>query len=245
VYLSIGLVDRLLRGGLHPRLARRYQELATRAEVIFAFAPLEVEQLSDWVGSERVRLMPLGIDTEWWHGGMPNAAERSDVLAFGRDESRDFGALDAAMRTLPAEAVVVGALARRQGLQARPGLLLLDEVSISRLRGLIQAARVVVVPAKPAAHGAGQTSALNAMAAGRPVVMSDTGWAAAAGLRPGFHYLDVPPSDAEALAVAIGRLLADPGEAEAIGRRAHEHVRSRLSTEAQADALLAALPPQQ
>ncbi len=241
VYLSIGLVDRLLRDRLHPSLARRYRELAARAELIFAFAPLEVEHLGQWIGSDRVRLMPLGIDAAWWCGGLPARARRPDILAFGRDDSRDFAALDTALRTLSVEAVVVGTLARQQGLRPRPGLALLDDVPIETLRDLVHAARVVVVPARPAAHGAGQTSALNAMAAARPVVMSDTGWATAAGLRPGAHYLDVPPSDPEALAAAIGRLLGDPEEAEAIGRRAYDHVRSHLSTDVQADALAAAL----
>jgi glycosyltransferase involved in cell wall biosynthesis len=241
VYLSIGLVDRLLRGDLHPGLAHRYRELAEYAKAVFAFTPVEVERLSEWVGNDRARLMPLGIDAEWWSAAAWPVSTEYDVLAFGRDDSRDFASFETALRSLSVDAAIVGTLARRQGLRPRSGLTVLDDVPVDRLRTLIHSARLVVVPARPASHGAGQTSALDAMAAGRPVVMTDTGWAAAVGLRPIEHYASVPPSDPEALGATIGRLLDAPEEATAMGSRAREHVREHLTTDAQADTLLAAL----
>ncbi|MFL5767582.1 MAG: glycosyltransferase [Actinomycetota bacterium] len=65
------------------------------------------------------------------------------------------------------------------------------------------------------------TALREAMLLGRPVVASDIP-AHREFVSNGVDGLLVPPADAEALAVAILRLLRDPGEAAAIGRRAAE-----------------------
>ncbi|MEU9704596.1 glycosyltransferase [Streptomyces sp. NPDC047981] len=69
---------------------------------------------------------------------------------------------------------------------------------------------------------------LEAMAAGRPVVVSDVDGARES-LPPGHEPLClVPPEDPDALAAAVGRLLGGPERRRAMGREAHEHVLSRF-----------------
>jgi glycosyltransferase involved in cell wall biosynthesis len=80
-----------------------------------------------------------------------------------------------------------------------------------------------------------------AMHAGVPVVTTEAVGAAAGGLvrdeRNGFI---VPERDASSLALAIGRLIADPSLAARLGEQAREDVR-RFSHHAMADAFEAAV----
>ncbi|WP_308367776.1 glycosyltransferase family 4 protein [Streptomyces sp. ISL-36] len=69
---------------------------------------------------------------------------------------------------------------------------------------------------------------LEAMASGRPVVVSDVDGARES-LPPGHERLCLVPSeDPAALAAAVGRLLGRPELRRSMGRQAHEHVLSRF-----------------
>jgi glycosyl transferase family 1 len=100
----------------------------------------------------------------------------------------------------------------------------------------LRSARVVVVPLQPGlGRSAGQQTYLNAMALGKPVVVTD-----APGVRD--HVADgetgvvVPPGDPAAMRAAIERLLDDPGE---IGERARADVRERFTLDRYLRSLLA------
>lgn len=79
-------------------------------------------------------------------------------------------------------------------------------------------------------------SLLEAMAAGRPVVATRVG-ALADAVVEGENGALVPPGDDAALADALGRLVADPGLAARMGRRAHERARQQHSPGAAIGAL--------
>ena len=68
---------------------------------------------------------------------------------------------------------------------------------------------------------------LEAMAAGRPIVATDSGGVPEI-VRDGEEALLVPPGDVERMADAIARLLADEGLAARLGRAAEERVRSEF-----------------
>ncbi|WP_267243119.1 glycosyltransferase [Streptomyces sp. PR69] len=90
-------------------------------------------------------------------------------------------------------------------------------------RSWFRAADVVVLPSRWEGMA---LAPLEAMACGRPVVVSDVSGARES-LPPGAvaHAL-VPPEDPRALASAIGRLLADPVLREEQGRAARDHARA-------------------
>lgn len=91
--------------------------------------------------------------------------------------------------------------------------------------GLVAAADVFVNPALAEAFPYG---ILEAMAAGRPCVVTDAGGSAEA-IVDGESGLVVPPGDASALAGAVNRLLADRETADRFGAAAGERVRERFT----------------
>ena len=78
---------------------------------------------------------------------------------------------------------------------------------------------------------------LEAMALGRPVIGADTGGMPEV-ICDGETGLIVPAANAEALAAAIAQLLDNPQEAERMGQRGGERVRSTFTVERMADGLL-------
>jgi len=80
---------------------------------------------------------------------------------------------------------------------------------------------------------------IEAMAAGRPVIASATGgigdW-----LEDGVNGLSVPPGDADALARALNRLLADPDRQQTMGLAGKEMVSARFSPQRHVEALVKA-----
>ena len=115
------------------------------------------------------------------------------------------------------------ALARARGVADRIEFLGHQEDVPSLLAG----ADLFVLPSRSEAFPNG---AIEAMAAGLPVVASDVG-----GLRDliddGRTGLLVPPANPEALAAAIESLVADPARAAALGAAARDEIESRYSFE--------------
>lgn len=104
---------------------------------------------------------------------------------------------------------------------APPGVLF---AGASRdIRPWFQAADVVVLPSRWEGMA---LAPLEAMACGRPVVVTDVSGARES-LPPGHEDLAlVPPEDPPALAAALSRLLADPALRDELGRQAQLHTRA-------------------
>jgi glycosyltransferase involved in cell wall biosynthesis len=76
---------------------------------------------------------------------------------------------------------------------------------------------------------------LEAMAWGAPVITTLANGAAYDVLEDGVNGRVVPDREPEALAAALGDLLADPSRAEAMGRRGRETVRERFNVDRMAE----------
>lgn len=114
-------------------------------------------------------------------------------------------------------------------------------VDPARVPSWLAAADVVVAPSRTAPDGwkeAQGLSIVEAMAAGRPVVATDTGGIGDA-ITHEVTGLLVGEGRAGELAAAIRRLHADPGLADRLGTAARERAVERFSAEASADAFAA------
>lgn len=97
-----------------------------------------------------------------------------------------------------------------------------------------RAADLVVLPSRWEGMA---LSPLEAMACGRPVVLTDVDGARES-LPPGHAGAClVPPEDPAALAAAVVALLRDPSRRAALGRQAHDHVLSTFDVRLTAEAV--------
>lgn len=194
------------------------------------------------VDPQRLRTLPIGVDTDFWRPGpvpMPDRARR--VLFVGRlVEKKGLTHLLQAL-ALPAlagqgvELVVIGegplaqplqAQARAKGVDAR----FLGACDSRRVRQELHAARVLCLPSVTDASGDAEGFGLvllEAQACGVPVVTSARG-GRDQGLLDGVSGHAVPEADPAALADALAPLLADAARAQRMGEAGRQFVQTRL-----------------
>jgi glycosyltransferase involved in cell wall biosynthesis len=182
--------------------------------------------------AERVCATPLGVDSSWFDAApaRPPDVPAAYVLAVGTLQPRKgLDVLLAAYRALIAEdpavppLVLVGPPGWGAGLDLTglpPGRLVLPGyVDARTLRGLVAGAAVLAFPSRYEGFG---LPPLEALAAGTPVVASDV---PAVREVLGRHARLVPPGDPDALAAALGRVLAEPPDGR-VREAASQHARA-------------------
>ena len=188
----------------------------------------------------RVHVNAFGVDTEFW---TPGEGVRSDyVLAIGNDGHRDWETLLDAARDIP---TAVRVYTRRPAPPALPPNVTWHDadwhrrvLSDEEVRELFRRAAVVAVPVKDVPQPSGQSVTLQAMACGRPVVLTRTrGLWDPTSLHDGGDVSFVPPNDAGALAAAVTDLLGDGPRAMAMGAAARSSVLRCATVDAYADRL--------
>jgi glycosyltransferase involved in cell wall biosynthesis len=202
------------------------------ASAIVSLSESQRERLLERTGLPpgRVRTVLLGIDHEFLRPSA-DGADDGYVLAVGKDLARDYGTLAQAAARVDARFVVVTEERNLRGIELPPNVEVRRGFTYGALRDLYARARCVVLPLRRldypyGTESGGLTALMEAMAMGKPVVSSD---------RPITHEyvranesaLVVPPEDADALAAALTRLLADDVLAASLGaaarRRIDEH----------------------
>lgn len=187
----------------------------------------------------RVHTVRLGIDHAWFRpqpgpeasGG--TVAPEPAVLAVGKDLARDYRTLVDAVTPLGARTHIAGYRRNVTGLDLPAGITAGD-MPIGELRDAYARAGCVVVPQfrdgyPYGSEGGGLTAMLEAMAMGRPLVVSDRGIMRDY-VRDGVEALVVPPEDPAALSEAIGRILGDPQLAARLGAAARARVEAELTS---------------
>ncbi len=229
VGIHCGMVNHPLAG---VRLASSRWALRNQRCVLFAES--EREEMDRRFGVESV-VNAFGVDVDFWGRGGVEGGGGGYVLAVGNDARRDYATLVEAVRGMD---VPVKILTNRSLPENLPGNVehlrgswRRSAVSDADLRELYRGARVVVVPLVNAVQPAGQSVALQAMAAGRTVVMTRTrGLWTGEDFRDGEHLRLVPPGDV----AALRRALSSPALAAGAGR---ERVRERGTMAAFAERL--------
>lgn len=236
VPVATGVIALTDRGAAQRRVAGA---ALRRAHQVWALSTAQLPLLRDEAGVPAGRLHHLlfGIDCDFFTPG--DAQPRPGLVASaGNDQHRDHATVVRAM-----------ALVRRRVPDARleiathhpievPADLGIRHPQLSHgdLRELYRRSQVVVVALHPNLHVSGVTVALEAMACGRPVVITGTPGMTDYVVHGEWGRL-VPPGDPEALARAIIDLLLDQDEAAALGGAGHKAAQDRYNTASQAAAL--------
>ena len=226
VYTAIGLPERLER--LRDERARGlYRSALGRASEMIAFSPFEADMLADWLGRP-VTFMPFAVDAEWFRP-LPGRGADVDAITIGADPHRDlelFVTVAARNPELRLRAVATRDYA--QPLDSPPANVEVElDIPFAEVRDRLGSARVVALPVKENSYSGATTVLLQALAMGKPVVVSrtraiETGY----GLVDGENCRLVPPGDTDAFAHALNGLLADGHAAGAMGVKARETAES-------------------
>lgn len=240
VYAAIGLPERLveLRNGPMRRL---YAAAFRRAGAIVAYAESEAEWLRTWLAPDAptVLFLPFGVDVDGFSPGA-HRAENVDVVSVGADPRRDFDLLSAvAARHPELHFRIVATKDRARSLGTLPVNVSVEtDLSLEQVRDNLGAARVVALPVRRNSYTGATTVLLQAMAMGKPVVVSQTDAISEGyGLQDGVNCRLVEPDDANAFERALLETLADDEAAASLGRLARETVTRAYSWERYTDAL--------
>jgi glycosyltransferase involved in cell wall biosynthesis len=244
----LGLLRRPLVGivaGLLNHPWRRTRTLTTlpllRRMQVVLYGPGELDGMRALEIGDRVHVVPFGVDAGFWAPG--EIASRREVLAIGNDGHRDWTTLVAAAPYIPAPVRILTRHPRPDHLPPNVSWERADWytqiLSDEDVRDLYRQAAVVVVPTKDVPQPSGQSVTLQAMACGKPVVLSKTrGLFAPAMLRDGENVVLTPPGDPAELAGSIRGVLDDPTRAARIGRAGREAVLADAGVDAYAARLL-------
>lgn len=224
-------------------LLHRAGHALRRADGVFVQSECMVGPLvDDWgLEAERVHYVPFGIDASWFRPGLVDV-DRDLVVSVGDDPARDYDTLIDA---------VTAVRSRRPGTRLEVATYL--DVSLPAELGLVHRvhlgsrrptfyghAAVVAMAAHPNLHGSGMSVILEAMACGRPYVVT-AGEGLAEYLADGVDGIVVPPGDTDAMAEAVTELLSDPDRADAMGAAGRRRVEEHFTTGTQARHLAAVI----
>jgi len=223
VGIHCGQVNHMLSPARRQATARA---MACQDVVLFADAEKEETMRQFAVPEERLHANAFGVDTRFW---TPAPASTEFILSVGNDGRRDFATLVSAVDGLDVPVKIVTSRPLPQPLPSNidhlRGSWHAPAVTDEELRELYRRALAVVVPLEDSIQPSGQSVALQAMACGRPVILSRT-----RGLWTGQDFeaerdlLLVESGNPEDLRRAIQRLLDDSDFRERMGRSAREAV---------------------
>jgi glycosyltransferase involved in cell wall biosynthesis len=244
VYTSIGLPERLvqLRG---ERVHRLYADALRGTQAIVAYAESEAESLRSWLGldSPPVVFVPFGVDVDAFRPD-PERLQDVDVVSIGADPRRDFELLTTVAARRPELTFrIVATTDRRRELSTAPRNVVVEmDIPLEQVRGRLAEAAVVALPVRDNSYSGATTVLLQAMAMGRPVVVSRTeAIAAGYALKDGVNCRLVEPGDVAAFETALLDVLANRDAAAALGAHARETAERSLSWERYTDALFRVL----
>ena len=232
------------------RLALRLFRLAQRAALFTAVAHPQARFLEGFVahhagGRARAQFVTDQTDTAFFRPGPASPDKVRPIIASVGLEQRDYATLAAATEALDVDVKISGFSADTKVLArafpaTRPANMSQRFYAWPELLQLYRDADIMVVSLFPSDHAAGVQALMEALACGRPVVVTAT-----AGLE---GYVDqpdamrtVPPGDPAAMRAAITDLLAKPDERRRMGERAAALARERYPLERYVEDLAAAL----
>ena len=232
VVVNYGL-NLILRRSTAARRALLAASLRSAAALV-CLGRTQRERAIELVGLEpdRVHVVLLGADIDWFEPRPRPAEAELYVLTVGKDLARDLATFAEAIARLGVRAEIIGHPRTLEGVRLPPSARVRSNVSAAELRDAYAGAACVVVPQRPddyqyGSESGGLTTVCEALAMGRPIVATDRGVL--------HDYLEpdelVPPGDPAALAAAIEAAIGDEARGERSRRRAEERHSTRRFAE--------------
>lgn len=174
----------------------------------------------------RTSIFRFGIDLDFWSPDTSLEEDsRTTILSVGSDPARDYPTLLAADFNAPLQIATRLQLPAQSGkeIETFSGSYHGSAITDTVLRSMYCNAAVVAIPVQNVFQPSGYSVSLQAMACGRPVVLTDFRglWDRDAYVS-GENCMLVPPGDSNAMAQAVNDLLADPDRRAAMGQAARK-----------------------
>ena len=224
VAIHCGLVN------YHHRFPRRHLNgflLRRMWTVLYGEGELEAVRRFFSVPKERLSVNQFGVDIDFWSPG--DASENDYVLSVGNDGRRDYELLVKVAAQVDCRFIIV--TKRPIHAEIPPNVEIIrgdwhaEALTDKELRRLYRQARCVVIPLLESYQPSGQSVCLQAMACGKPVILTRTrGLWSKSMMRDGENVLLVPPGDAQALIRCLQNLLENPFLRKKIGINARDTV---------------------
>jgi len=239
VYVAIGLPERLaqLRS---ERMRRLYASALGACESVIAYSEHEAGELTSWLErygfAQRVEFVPFGVDADWFRPTREPTA--IDVISVGTDPHRDFGRLLEVAKRMPDVSfrIVTSAEHARRLASTPENVAIETDIPFDAMRQRLGEARVVALPVRENSYSGATTVLLQAMALGKPVVVTRTqAIATGYGLVDGENCRLVAPGDGAGFERALGEVLRDGFHARALGSSARATVERELTWERYVD----------
>jgi glycosyltransferase involved in cell wall biosynthesis len=222
------------------RMRRRILDIVLpRVDRILVVGSNQIDHLHrDHPNAAPARVIYHWEDTDFYRPAA-SGGEGRYILSVGNDPARDFECLIEAARGLDIDVVIK--TSRRIDVPLPANVRVMPQrIPFTALRDLYAGARLVVVPLGEAVHAGGVNSVLEALAMGKPTIVSDS-----QGIRDFIRadetVLTVPPGDSAALRQAIETLAADPVLAARLAANGRDDVEKKFCLSAFARRLAAEL----
>ncbi len=184
----------------------------------------EIAHYSDQLRLPEDRFIKLQGPWPDEHQGHESEIHSGDyILAAGRSH-RDYATLTEAVRDLPVRVIINARPFNVEGLTPPPNVTINPFLPYPEFLSLLRGAKFIVVPLFEARHASGESFMMNAIAARKAVVATET-YSTAELIEPGVNGLLVPPGDAPAMRQAIQYMLDHPEQTQQMGltgRRMYE-----------------------
>ncbi|MBA4388130.1 MAG: hypothetical protein C0404_09125 [Verrucomicrobia bacterium] len=200
------------------------------------FGEGELEEMIRIFGTprERMKVNYFGVDTGFW---CPDSSAMNNgyVLSVGNDFRRDYNLLLRVAAEMPARKFVILTRIKIEAavppnVEIRGSSWHKEALTDIQLRDLYRGAACVALPLKESHQPSGQSVALQAMACGKPVIVTrTTGLWHKTLMKDGENVRLVPPGDAEALRTAIDNMFTDRDVAKGLGANGRKLVAAHFT----------------